>query len=229
MKRDSGEAEAGRKQACRATARALRCSPHATGASCPPRHEPTVQGMDPVLNRALLPGNTCFGCGLDNPAGLRIEIVRHPERPDCLQASFTPGSDLSGFPGMVHGGALFTALDCLSTWVAILLGPNREAAWVLRSASTIYHKPAPVGAPLTLVGRIQAHGGRFDPLIVRVEARRADGALCVEGEFKVVPLAPERLAGIAGLRALPDNWQAFLHAGAVPAREVAKADPGGTP
>ena len=90
--------------------------------------------LDPVLNRALLPGNTCFGCGHHNAAGLHIDVVRDPEEAQVLRGRFEPTADMIGFPGIVHGGAIFTALDCLSTWVAIVLGPNREAAWVLRSA-----------------------------------------------------------------------------------------------
>jgi hypothetical protein len=45
---------------------------------------------------------------------------------------------------------------------------------------------------------------------VRTEARRADGMLCVEAEFKVVPLSPERLVEIAGLERFPENWGIFL-------------------
>lgn len=163
-----------------------------------------------MLNRDLLVHNTCFGCGHENPAGLRIEIHGDPGTDRELRARLVPTGDRAGFPGMTHGGVIFTALDCLSTWVATLLGPNRGAGWILRSASTVYHKPAPIGEPLALVGRIQEQGGRWDPLTVRTEARRADGALCVEAEFKVVPLSHERLIEVAGIDRLPENWQAFL-------------------
>lgn len=163
-----------------------------------------------MLNRELLPHNTCFGCGHDNPAGLHIEVVRDPESDDRLQARFVPQEALVGFPGITHGGAIFTALDCLSTWVATLLGPNREAGWILRSAQTVFHKPAPIGAPLTLTGTIKEQGGAWDPLTVHTEARDAGGALCVECDFKVVPLTLEKLSRIAGLATLPDNWRVFL-------------------
>jgi acyl-CoA thioesterase FadM len=169
--------------------------------------------MDPVLNRLHLAANTCFGCGLENPAGLRIEVFRNPAGGDGLQARFTPTGAMAGFPGIVHGGAIFTALDCLSTWVSILLGPNRGAAWVLRSATTVYHRPAPVGEPLTLKGWIKEQGGSWDPLIVQTEARRVDGSLCVEGELKVVPLSAEKLTDIAEIGQLPENWRAFLAGG----------------
>jgi acyl-CoA thioesterase FadM len=166
--------------------------------------------MEPLRNCDLLGDNTCYGCGLENPAGLHIEVFRQPGAGGILQARFVPGRDMAGFPGLTHGGAIFTALDCLSTWVATVLGPNPGAAWVLRSAQTVYHAPAPLGEPLALVGWIKAQAGGWTPLTVGAEARRADGTLCVAAEFKVVPLSPGRLAEIAGIERLPENWRAFL-------------------
>ena len=166
--------------------------------------------MEPILNRDLLPDNTCFGCGLENPDGLRIEIRRDPAGESTLRGRFVPSTGMEGFPGITHGGVIFTALDCLSTWVATLLGPNREAGWLLRSAKTTYHRPAPVGEPLTLVGWIQEQAGSWDPLEIWTEARLQDGTVCVEGEFKVVPLSQEKLKRVAGIEQLPANWRAFL-------------------
>jgi len=166
--------------------------------------------MTSMLNRDLLADNICFGCGHANHAGLRMEVFRDDRTEGALRARFSPTKDMVGFPGITHGGAIYTVLDCLSTWVATLLGPNRKAAWVLRSASTVYHKPAPAGETLELVGWIKEQGEIWDPLTVRAEARRADGAVCVEAEFKVVPLSPEKFAGIAGIAQLPENWRAFL-------------------
>jgi acyl-coenzyme A thioesterase PaaI-like protein len=163
-----------------------------------------------ILNRELLPDNTCFGCGLENPRGLGIEIYRDPPSAPCLQARFIPTEHMTGFPGITHGGAIYTALDCLSTWVATLLGPNRSAAWLLRSAHTTYHRPAVTGSPLMLTGRIRQQGGPWEPVLVSTEARRADGVLCVETEFKVVPLSREKFLELAGIEQLPSNWRAFL-------------------
>lgn len=166
--------------------------------------------MEQILNRDLLPHNHCFGCGLENAAGLRIEVTRDLESASTLRARFTPTMEMAGFPGITHGGVIYTALDCLSTWVSTLLGPNRSAAWILRSATTIYHKPAPAGQPLTLVGTIKQQAGAWDPLIVQTQARRSDGELCVEAEFKVVPLSVDKFKTIAGIPELPNNWQLFL-------------------
>jgi hypothetical protein len=49
--------------------------------------------------------------------------------------------------------------------------------------------------------------------VVHTEAVRADGSLCVDGEFKVVPVARDRLAALAGIETLPENWIALLSDG----------------
>lgn len=168
--------------------------------------------MNPILNQTLLADNHCFGCGHANPNGLQIEVRRDAENPARLIGRFQPSPGMTGFPGITHGGAQYTALDCLSTWVAAVLGPNPGAAWVLRSAELTYHNPAPEGQALALAGWILDQGGPWEPLRVHTEARRADGELCTEAEFKVVPLKPQKLLQITGIETLPDNWARFLQA-----------------
>ena len=169
--------------------------------------------MDTLLNRTLLADNHCFGCGHANPHGLHIEVQRDPDDPQRLIGRFQPTPAMTGFPGITHGGVLYTAMDCLSTWVASVLGLNPGAAWVLRSANLTYHNPAPEGQALALSGWIKEQAGPWEPLLVQTETRRADGQVCVAAEFKVVPLKPQRLVKIAGIKALPENWARFLRAG----------------
>lgn len=106
--------------------------------------------MEPILNRDLLPHNDCFGCGLENTAGLRIEIRRDATLPGPLRGPFTP------------------------------------------------------------TGSLRHQAGARDSVVVHTEARRADGELCVEAEFKVVPLSRAKLRAVAGIPELPANWQTFL-------------------
>lgn len=166
--------------------------------------------MPSLLNRDLLPDNRCFGCGLLNPHGLQIEVAGPVPDDGILRARFVPTTDMVGFPGITHGGAMYTALDCLSTWVASLLGPNKKAAWILRSGNVTYHRPARAAEPLDLSGSIRSMGGEWEPMLVATEARRSDGELCVTAEFKVVPLATEKLKAIAGIEEIPANWRVFL-------------------
>lgn len=60
----------------------------------------------------------CFGCGSENPIGLRLDNFNEFE--GGVQAPFTPREDFSGFHGVIHGGVIASALDEISAWAAIV-------------------------------------------------------------------------------------------------------------
>lgn len=122
------------------------------------------------LNVEVVPGNACFGCGPENPRGLRIDVYRDPEDPRRLLGELRPDRHATGFPGIVHGGAIYTALDCMATWSGMALVATR-AIWVLRSASMRYLRPAFEGRPIALLATIAKSEGPWDPIEVRAEAR----------------------------------------------------------
>jgi acyl-CoA thioesterase FadM len=163
-----------------------------------------------LLNVDLLPANTCFGCGHDNPRGLRIEIRRDPDSADRLLGLLHTDEYFAGFPGITHGGALYTALDCLAAWVPKVLRPEAKAIWILRSASVTYHRPAPAGRPVLLSGAIASEAGPAAPMEVRCQGSAESGTVLVEAAFKVVPLSPEKFVSISGIDALPPNWAALF-------------------
>jgi GNAT superfamily N-acetyltransferase/acyl-coenzyme A thioesterase PaaI-like protein len=166
-----------------------------------------------IVNRDRMPGNVCWGCGADNSSGLHAEFRRDPESPERLLGTFRPRAEMIGFPGITHGGAIFTALDCLAAWVAATLRPEARSLWLLRRATMTYHAPAFAGRPLALSGSIGSEEKAGGPIVVRAEARDAEDRLLAEGEFKVVPLAPERFLGLTGLPELPENWIRLLEEG----------------
>ena len=49
----------------------------------------------------------CFGCGADNPIGLRLQYRREG---DAVVTEFTPGDEHEGWPDIVHGGIITTLL-----------------------------------------------------------------------------------------------------------------------
>jgi len=163
-----------------------------------------------IVNRDLLPGNVCYGCGHDNPNGLKIEIRRDTEDEERLVASFEPPDYMIGFPGITHGGALYTAMDCLAAWTPMVLRRATKAIWMLRSASIKYLRPAQQGKSLMLSATIQAEGEQWEPIVVQTEARDHHDNLLATGRFKVVPLSPRKFKKVAGLSSLPSNWSKFL-------------------
>lgn len=77
-----------------------------------------------MLNKSLLPDNHCFGCGHENANGLKIEVSRDPENENRVIVTFQPENHMIGFPGMTHGGVIYTALDCLASWSPPSSGAN---------------------------------------------------------------------------------------------------------
>jgi acyl-coenzyme A thioesterase PaaI-like protein len=115
-----------------------------------------------------------------------------------------------GFPGITHGGAIFTALDCLAAWVPSVLRPQVRALWLLRSASITFQRPSHAEELISLVGTIAEDNGPEAPMRVRAEAHNPNGELLAVAEFKVVPVPEARFLQITGLQAIPPNWRTFL-------------------
>lgn len=166
-----------------------------------------------IINKALLPENDCFGCGHENPEGLKIDVFRDPGNSNQLLAKFQTSNKTIGFPGITHGGAIYTAMDCLASWVPTILRSEMKAAWVLRSASVKYFRPALEGIQISLLGFIVKEGKRGEPVVVKIKASNAKGDRLAEGQFKVVPLSMERFKEIAGIDSLPENWKILLSDG----------------
>jgi acyl-coenzyme A thioesterase PaaI-like protein len=54
--------------------------------------------------------NHCFGCGKNNPDGMRLKFTYDEER-DCFVCRFRLGKRFTGPPGHCHGGIIATILD----------------------------------------------------------------------------------------------------------------------
>jgi uncharacterized protein (TIGR00369 family) len=71
-----------------------------------------------TLNTDLNEG-LCFGCGRNNPIGLKLSFVRDG---DTCRAEFTPDKAHQGWPGVVHGGILTCLLDEAMSYAAYFGG-----------------------------------------------------------------------------------------------------------
>ena len=156
-----------------------------------------------------LAGNVCFGCGQDNSQGLHVSIRRDPTNAERILGDFKAQDHMIGFPGITHGGAIYTALDCMATWSGMILR-RTKAMWVLRSAEMKYHRPALQAEPLTLSAMITADGEEWDAIEVIAEARDTSGHLLARGVFKVIPIPPERFKEMTGVNELPKGWSEWL-------------------
>ncbi len=114
----------------------------------------------------------CFGCGKSNPIGLKL---RFRNEDGVARCEFTPEPEHQGWPGVVHGGILSTILDEAMGWTALFNGKKT----VTGKLEIRFRRPARIGEPLVVEGRIARDGGRF--LVVRAEARAHDGGIVAEG------------------------------------------------
>lgn len=97
-------------------------------------------------SRGPRPANRCFVCGPDNPIGLHL--VFRLEDGACV-AEFTPGPDHVGYPGVVHGGMIYSALDdVMANWLYLQGARAYTARCEIR-----YREPASPGDTLSLSGR----------------------------------------------------------------------------
>ena len=163
-----------------------------------------------ALNEELLGQTRCFGCGPSNPRGLQLKVHRDPDDRNRILGQFVPTGALIGFPGITHGGVVFTALDCMASWAGMMLTEGPRAIWVLRSARVTYHRPALEGEPVRLAARIPEPGAPGAPQRVHNEARNPAGELLVNGQYKIVPLSPARYASVLGVETLPEDWATWL-------------------
>ena len=162
-----------------------------------------------TANQLILPENVCFGCGQDNPHGLRVSLFRDPKDSKRILGEFAAQDHMIGFPGITHGGTIYTAMDCMASWSGMVLR-NAKALWVLRSATMKYHRPALQGQPLSLSATIEGDDDPWKAVEVKIEARNSKGELLAEGSFKSIPLAPGKFKALTGMKDLPENWKRFL-------------------
>jgi len=116
----------------------------------------------------LLPHNHCFGCGPDNPHGLRIKSRWAGD--ELSVARFTPESyHCAGPRHFVNGGIIATIIDCHSVCTAAAaayrdsgreIGSAPDLHYATARLELKYQRPTPIDAELALEARIVARGER---------------------------------------------------------------------
>ena len=105
----------------------------------------------------------CFGCGRNNPFGLKLEWFNDYEK-NQVETSFTLDDNYCSYPGTVHGGILATILDETSGR-AILLNNHFDHLMVTLKMEVVYKHNTPTHTPLKAIGRLL----RYTPKRAQVE------------------------------------------------------------
>jgi acyl-coenzyme A thioesterase PaaI-like protein len=98
--------------------------------------------------------HACFGCGDDNPIGLRL---RFSPDGDGVKAPFVPETEHQGFHNVVHGGIISTVLDEAMAWATA-----RAGFWAVTGEMRIrFRQPLALGEPTTVTARVSGSQGRL--------------------------------------------------------------------
>ena len=91
----------------------------------------------------------CFGCGPDNHDGLHL-VFEHDAEAGTSTARFTVPPRFQSWGGMTHGGIVALLLDEAVGWAAWHAG----SPGVTGKLEVRYRRPLPIGAEVTLTGRV---------------------------------------------------------------------------
>jgi len=84
----------------------------------------------------------CFGCGENNPIGLKLKPVYDGEK---VRAEFTPGEYHQGWDNATHGGILYTLLDEVAAYAILCRGIYFG---VTAKSEVRFKHVAPTGEPI---------------------------------------------------------------------------------
>jgi acyl-coenzyme A thioesterase PaaI-like protein len=113
-------------------------------ATLPPRHAEAPSPGAPIPSHY----HRCFGCGVDHPTGLHLEMTAGAGLD--VSARFEVTEHHQGAPGLAHGGVLTTAFD--ETMSALNWLIYRPA--VTGRLEVDFRRPVPVGTVLHVQARV---------------------------------------------------------------------------
>ncbi len=141
-----------------------------------------------------IPDNHCYGCGPENPAGMRIKsywdgavsTCRYQPRPE----------QCAGPEQFVYGGTIASLIDCHCVSTAIAAHYRREGReigegepiWCVTGSLTVsYVKPTPIDRPVELRATVIDSTERKTVLECTVSS---DGKMTAKGEVVAVRVPP---------------------------------------
>lgn len=127
----------------------------------------------------------CFGCGRDNPHGLKLTFFAGEA--EEVWADWTPSRENEGFTGIAHGGIITTVLDEVMGWAVY----HKEIWAVTGRLAVSFRKPVQIGQPTRATARITSVRGRKIELVAEL-CRIADGIVLAEADAVFIKVPEER-------------------------------------
>lgn len=128
------------------------------------------------MKRKLPNSSHCFVCGLENDFGLHLSFYFDEDNHVVCETQFA--SQFQGYPGVVHGGIVASALD--ETLARAVMHDDPDRFMFTGKLTTRYRKPVPTEQPVRLVGEVIKDRGRMAECIAKLYG--PDGELLAEAE-----------------------------------------------
>jgi uncharacterized protein (TIGR00369 family) len=140
--------------------------------------------IDPNSDRKYLPNSEqCFVCGETNPAGLKLRFFVED---GLVKALLKPARHHCGYPNVVHGGVVASAIDECMAWAA-----TREfkRMSVTGQLTVRYIKRTPGDRPLTVCAEVTKANRRVTYAQGWIQDEQ--GTVYARGEGSFLPLTEE--------------------------------------
>ena len=131
----------------------------------------------------------CFGCGHDNPIGLKLRFYEDGDR---VWAPWTPCREHQGYEGIVHGGLITTVLDEVMGWAIYV----RKLWAVTGTVNVRFRKPVGVGIETRGVAWVERVSGR--KVDVRGQLVQEDGVVLADATAIFIRVPEEQAAAWQG-------------------------------
>lgn len=157
---------------------------------------PAVSPLDGSL---FGPGQPCFGCAPDHPAGLHLSFTVDG---DDVVTKMTPQKHHQGPLGLMHGGLVSTLADEAAAW-AILATTGKFGF------TTHFDARLSKGVRINIETEARARVTKLTSRVVYVTVEiRQEGEMCFTGNFTFVMLAREAAEKLMG-GPLPEAWARY--------------------
>ena len=114
----------------------------------------------------------CFGCGRDNPIGLKLSFQWDGK---TVRTEFTPNELYQGWPGLLHGGITACILDEAIAYAARFSGLNTVTARM----QIEYKYPIPINESLIITSSLDRRTRKL--IRCRAAISLTSGEVLVEG------------------------------------------------
>lgn len=108
-------------------------------------------------------GNPCFGCGADNPLGLKLTFTGDPEE-GIVWAECQPQPFMAGSTNRMHGGFIALLLDEASSKILSL----QKKQGLTRNIEISYEKPISLSHPIRIEAKLLRQEGRKHSIEARI-------------------------------------------------------------